>query len=82
MNTTEVASWVKRNGIVALKADYSNEDPAIEKALLELGNTGTGLPFYVVYPKGGGAPITFDGILTKSRVLDYLAQGAGLAAPE
>jgi len=78
LNTTEVASWVKRNKVVTLKADFTNKDPAIEQALVDLGNAGTGIPFYAIYPKGGGKPITFDGLITQQQVLDTLAKAAGM----
>ncbi len=82
LNTDEVAAWVKRNRVITLKADFTNDNPVIAEALVELGNTGTGIPFYAIYPKGGGAPITFDGIVTQGQVLENLAKAAGLAAPE
>lgn len=77
MNTRDVASWVKQNGVVTMKADFTNKDPVIAEALTELGNVGLGLPFYAIYPADGGPPIVFDGLVSKRRILDELAKAAG-----
>ena len=56
--------------MVAIKADKTQESPEIDQLLVELGNTGRGIPFYAVYPGRGGDPITFDGLITQQQVLD------------
>jgi thiol:disulfide interchange protein/DsbC/DsbD-like thiol-disulfide interchange protein len=59
----------RRNGIVKLKADWTNADPAITKILKQFGRPG--VPFYVLYP-AGRSPITFPELLTKGIVLEKL----------
>lgn len=80
LNTDAVAAWVKQNQVVTLKADFTNDSPVISEALVALGNPGTGIPFYAIYPKGGGTPITFDGLITEGQVLANLAKAAGISA--
>ena len=60
----------KRRGIVKMKADWTNADPAITKILKQFGRPG--VPLYVLYPAGKSEPIVFPELLTKSIVLDKL----------
>jgi thiol:disulfide interchange protein DsbD len=69
LESAAVREAFKRNGIVKLKADWTNADPAITKILKQFGRPG--VPFYVLYP-AGQSPITFPELLTKSLVLDKL----------
>ena len=69
LESEAVRDAFKRNGIVKLKADWTNADPAITKILKQFGRPG--VPFYVLYP-AGKIPITFPELLTKSIVLDKL----------
>ena len=61
------------NGIVPMKADWTNANPEITAALKKFGRVG--VPFYVLY-LGGEArePIILPEILTQSIVLDALAK--------
>ncbi len=74
LNTEKVEEFVTKNGIVTIKADKTHDRPDIDKLLVELGNVGEAIPFYAVYPGNGGAPITFDGLITQQTVLDALQQ--------
>ena len=69
LETAAVRDAFQRNGIVKLKADWTNADPAITKILKQFGRPG--VPFYVLYP-AGESPITFPELLTKSILLDKL----------
>ncbi len=69
LESEQVRDAFKRNGIVKLKADWTNADPAITKILKQFGRPG--VPFYVLYP-AGKSPIPFPELLTKSIVLDKL----------
>jgi thiol:disulfide interchange protein/DsbC/DsbD-like thiol-disulfide interchange protein len=69
LETAAVRDAFKRNGIVKLKADWTNADPAITKILKQFGRPG--VPFYVLYP-AGESPITFPELLTKNILLDKL----------
>jgi thiol:disulfide interchange protein/DsbC/DsbD-like thiol-disulfide interchange protein len=69
LESAAVREAFKRNGIVKLKADWTNADPAITKILQQFGRPG--VPFYVLY-SAGKSPITFPELLTKGIVLDKL----------
>jgi thiol:disulfide interchange protein len=60
----------QRHGIVKLKADWTNGDPAITKLLQQFGRPG--VPLYVLYPGKNEDPIVFPELLTKSMVLEKL----------
>ena len=60
----------QRHGIVKLKADWTNGDPAITKLLQQFGRPG--VPLYVLYPGKNEEPIVFPELLTKSMLLEKL----------
>lgn len=72
MNRSEVQELVEENEVVAIKADKTQENPAIDQLLTELGNPGAGIPFLAVFPADGEDPITHDGPITKEEVLEAL----------
>jgi len=74
LNRTEVARRIEQLNAVALKADKTQADPEIDKLLVELGNAGRVIPFYAVFPAGGGEPITLGGLVSQRQVLDALEQ--------
>jgi len=60
----------QRLGVVKLKADWTNGDPAITKLLQQFGRPG--VPLYVLYRGKAEEPIVFPELLTKSIILDKL----------
>ncbi len=56
--------------VVPIKADWTGADPEITAALKKFGRVG--VPFYVLYPRDGGEPVTFPELLTESIVLSAL----------
>jgi len=60
----------QRHGIVKLKADWTNGDPAITKLLQQFGRPG--VPLYVLYPGKNEEPVVFPELLTKSMLLEKL----------
>ncbi len=71
LESAAVRDAFQRNGIVKLKADWTNADPAITKILKQFGRPG--VPLYVLYPGGKSAePIVFPELLTKSIVLEKI----------
>lgn len=63
-----VAQSFKASGITYLKGDWTNQDPEISKLLAEFGRSG--VPLYVLYPKGSSAkPVVLPQILTPDIVL-------------
>ena len=62
-----------KDGIVPMKADWTNANPEITAALKKFGRVG--VPFYVLYPRGkADQPIILPEILTQSIVLDALSK--------
>ena len=65
-----------KDGIVPMKADWTNANPEITAALKKFGRVG--VPFYVVYPRGrSDQPIILPEILTQKIVLEALSKARG-----
>lgn len=74
MNRWETKRLVKKNDVIALKADKTQPAPDVDALLLELGNAGRAIPFVAIYPADGGPPKTMDGLITQEQVLEALKQ--------
>jgi thiol:disulfide interchange protein len=70
LEAAPVRDAFQRHGIVKLRADWTNGDPAITKLLQQFGRPG--VPLYVLYPGKSEGPIVFPELLTKSILLDKL----------
>jgi len=73
LRSPAIADAMAKKGVVALKADWTNRDPAIGQVLGSLGRSG--VPLYVLYPAGAGigaAPTLLPQILTEGAVMDAL----------
>jgi len=70
LENSEVRDAFQRHGVVRIKADWTNGDPAITKLLQQFGRPG--VPLYVLYPGKSGEPIVFPELLTKNILLDKL----------
>jgi thiol:disulfide interchange protein DsbD len=71
LESAAVRDAFQRAGVVKLKADWTNADPAITKILKQFGRPG--VPLYVLYPGGTDKqPIVFPELLTKNMVLEKL----------
>jgi thiol:disulfide interchange protein len=70
LESAAVRDAFQRHGIVKLKADWTNGDPAITKLLQQFGRPG--VPLYVLYRGKAAEPIVFPELLTKSIILDKL----------
>jgi thiol:disulfide interchange protein len=70
LESAPVREAFQRHGIVKLKADWTNGDPAITKILQQFGRPG--VPLYVLYRGKSEEPIVFPELLTKSIILDKL----------
>jgi suppressor for copper-sensitivity B len=63
IETTIVADTLKAGNIIALKADKTSPNPAVDSLLRKLGNTSASIPFYAVFPAGRPLePILLDGL--------------------
>lgn len=70
LESAVVREAFQRHGVIKMKADWTNGDPAITKILQQFGRPG--VPLYVLYPGKTGEPIVFPELLTKSIILDKL----------
>jgi thiol:disulfide interchange protein DsbD len=68
LESNAVREAFKRRGIVKIKADWTNADPAITKILKQFGRPG--VPMYVLYPGRNAEPILFPELLTQSMILE------------
>ena len=80
LEAQDVKDAFQRHGIVKLKADWTNGDPAITKLLRQFGRPG--VPLYVLYPANNEEPIVFPELLTKSMLLGKLETVAGRVASQ
>ncbi|HXQ17056.1 MAG TPA: thioredoxin family protein [Caulobacteraceae bacterium] len=74
LNTAEAVKAFQRTGAIYLKADWTNRDAAIAKALADQGRVG--VPLYLVYGKDGGAPQVLPQLLTSGLVATALDTAA------
>lgn len=58
----------ERAGVVVLRGDWTRRDPAITRYLAAQG--AAGVPLYVWYPAGGGAPQQLPQVLTPAMLAD------------
>lgn len=71
LGTDDVIEALKSRDVIALKGDWTNEDPTITALLKEYGRSG--VPMYLWIPAGHqGQAIVLPQILTKGIVLDAL----------
>jgi thiol:disulfide interchange protein DsbD len=71
LSSPRVAAAFAERNIAYLKADWTNQDAAISKALEEFGRSG--VPLYVYYPPGARSePRLLPQLLTEAMVLDQL----------
>jgi thiol:disulfide interchange protein DsbD len=70
LHTTPVQSAFARRGLVTLTGDWTNGDAAIGALLREHGREG--VPMYLLYPAGGGAPRLLPQVLTEGILLRAL----------
>lgn len=71
LHTNDVRKALKTKSVVLLKADWTNADPEIERALASFGRNG--VPLYVLYPADpAAAPRVLPQLLTPGLVLSEL----------
>jgi thiol:disulfide interchange protein DsbD len=59
--------------VAYLLGDWTRQDPAITRYLNEQGRDG--VPLYIFYPAGGGAPVVLPQLLTAATVLHQVVAG-------
>ncbi|MDX2081015.1 MAG: thioredoxin family protein, partial [Terrimicrobiaceae bacterium] len=70
IDTPAVRALLSEKNVAPVKADWTNANPEITAALRQFGRVG--VPFYLLYPAGGGEPVVLPELLTESIVLDAL----------
>jgi thiol:disulfide interchange protein len=79
LESAAVKSAFERYSVVKMKADWTNADPVITKALKQFGRVG--VPLYVLYPAAtSNEPIVMPELLTQSLVLGHLQSAAAKVA--
>ena len=71
-SSDEVRRAFRRKGIVALKADWTNQDPRITAALAHFNRSA--VPFNIIYTPAREDPIILPELLTRGIVLDALGE--------
>lgn len=74
LETDPVRGALRERGFLALKGDWTRNDPDITRMLKKFQRAG--VPLYLVYPAGGGTPRVLPELLTKQIVLDALQAAA------
>ncbi len=73
LRSQEVRARIQELGVVAMKADWTNQDPAITQALKAFGRSG--IPFYVLYARDTNTPpIELSAVISTASVLRALDQ--------
>ncbi len=72
LTTNAVRQALDERGIAYLKADWTRRDPAITQELQRYGRSG--VPLYLLYPRGQGSPEVLPQLLTEGLVLDALSR--------
>lgn len=67
LNDADVKTVFDTENVALFRADFTNHDPVIAEALARHGSAG--VPLYLVYPAGGGAPEVLPPLLTKKIVI-------------
>ncbi|WP_089408654.1 protein-disulfide reductase DsbD family protein [Granulicella rosea] len=75
LKSDEVQKDLRDRKVTLLKADWTKYDETITQALAAVGRSG--VPTYVIYPAGSGAPDVLPEVLTKAIVLDAIKKDAG-----
>jgi thiol:disulfide interchange protein DsbD len=70
-----VRSAFAENNVVLLRADFTNRDPVIAQVLADYG--APGVPFYLMYPAGGGEPDILPPLLTDTIMIRAVEAAAG-----
>jgi len=69
-SSADVARAFETNGVVAVRADWTNRNPAITEALASFGRSA--VPFNLVYGPASGDPIVLPEVLTAQTVLEAI----------
>jgi thiol:disulfide interchange protein len=68
-----VWDYLKKNGVIALKADFTQDNPQAN-ALLKSLNAGGGIPLTAIYAPGAEKPIQLASVYNSDELLNALKQ--------
>jgi thiol:disulfide interchange protein DsbD len=74
LETEAVRAAFAASGITLVRADWTQRDEEITRALARLGRSG--VPVYAMYPAGGAAPELLPELLTRAAVLAAIDRAA------
>lgn len=74
LSSDAVSSAIEKLGVVALKGDWTNQDPHISALLAKYGRTS--VPLYLLYPASGGEAKILPQILSREELLMELEAAA------
>ncbi|HEY8568880.1 protein-disulfide reductase DsbD [Microbulbifer sp.] len=78
LSSDAVRAAVGDFGIVALKGDWTNQDPQITELLTRFGRSS--VPLYLLFPAGGGEPQILPQILSRDSLLTAMRGAASREA--
>ena len=79
LETPATRAAFAREGVVLLTGDWTRGDPAISALLRSQGREG--VPLYLFYPAGGGAPLLLPQILTERMVIEAVSTARDALRP-
>ena len=74
LGSEKLAQLMDNQGIVYLKGDWTNSDPQITALLNQFQRSG--VPLYLVYPRGSGPAQILPQILSESMVIEALTEAS------
>jgi thiol:disulfide interchange protein len=74
LSSEKVTQLINDQGIVYLKGDWTNNDPQITALLNQFQRSG--VPLYLVYPRGSGPTQILPQILSESMIIEALTQAS------
>ncbi|HSS78196.1 MAG TPA: thioredoxin family protein [Thermoanaerobaculia bacterium] len=78
LNTPEVARAFAENGVVPMRADWTNQDAKIAAFLKDHGRYG--IPFYLLY-RPGREPHAFSELPSKDELVAKVREAAAVSRP-
>lgn len=75
LETQEIESFFREKGVLTMRADFTNQDEEVAKALAEY--KAVSVPLYVAYPPNSGAPTILGTLLTKGAVKEAFLSSSG-----
>jgi suppressor for copper-sensitivity B len=80
LNTRETKELVNKHGVVALKADFSEQSPEIQRWLRKFKQDG--VPLTVIFPAGRDKePIVLDSVYKQATLLESLKKAVSGSSP-